>query len=456
MLLLNRRKALLGGAAAFGITTLSQHVLAARKTGPGGFSQAGLAKIPETLGHVIDSGAAIGLVTLLYRHGEIAQVNTLGMQDRESNAPMKRNTVFRIASMSKPVTVVAALTLIEQGRFALMDPIDKWIPEFANPKVLNDPTGPLNETHPASRGITVLDLMTQRSGLAYNFTSQGPLAAALTEVFVGNDRIFHPAELTVDDWLKRLSPIPLAYDPGTHWLYGHSTDVLGALVSRVSGMSLGDYLKTAIFDPLGMHDTGFWMPAEKQTRIATVYGRDPQTGARTPVSLPVSDRPLAFGSGGGGLLSTADDYLRFARMLLGKGRGGDARILSHRSVGLMTTNWLTPEQRSAPTTFGADFFAGQGFGLNLAIIDDPTRLGPAPYASRGSFSWPGAYGTSWQVDPVEDMINVYMVQNNAVLGPPSAARTAALNSAIRPARVSANAIPPVVAFTNLAYEAIDD
>jgi CubicO group peptidase (beta-lactamase class C family) len=451
--MLDRRRVLLAGAAL--AVTAPWRAFAAPKVGPGGFSQAGLAKIADTMRRYVDNGAVVGMVTLLYRHGEIAQVNAFGMQNREAGVPMRRNTIFRIASMSKPVTVVAALSLIEQGKLALTDPIDKWIPELANLQVLNNPTGPLTETHPAPRSITVLDLMTQRSGLAYNSTIQGPLSEALSEAFPPSERIFQRPDMSAEEWLRHLSPLPLAYDPGTHWLYGHSTDVLGALVSRVSGMSFGDYLKTAIFDPLDMRDTGLWMPAEKQARIATVYGREPQTGARTPVALPVSDRPLAFGSGGGGLLSTADDYLKFARMLLGKGRAGDVRVLSHRSVGLMTTNWLTPEQRSAPTAFGADFFAGQGFGLNLAIVDDPTRLGPAPYASRGSFSWAGAYGTSWQVDPVEDMINVYMVQNNAVFGAPSAARTAAFNAANRSASASANAIPAVVALTNLAYEAID-
>jgi CubicO group peptidase (beta-lactamase class C family) len=444
---LGRRALLRGGSAAFAMGLLGGPAFAAHRTGPGGFSKDALQKIPEALQGFVDHGVAIGIVTLLYRHGEIAQVNAVGQQDREANLPMKRDAIFRIASMSKPVTAAAMLTLIEQGKIGLMDPIDKWIPEFANPKVLNKPDGALKSTHPAPRGITVLDLLTHRSGLCYPFTAQGPLAAALQKDLSPEALGSNP---TFDEWLKRLSALPLAYDPGTRWNYGLSIDMAGALIQRVSGKSFGEYLKAAIFDPLGMQDTGFWLPKEKQSRLAAVYGVDFSTGKRPPVARPIPDTAPNFASGGGGLVSTADDYLKFARMLLGKGRSGDARILSHPAVERMTSNWLTPAQRAVPAMGNPDFFAGQGFGLGLSIIDDITKLGFIPFGSKGSIGWAGAYGTWWQADPAEDMVAIYMAQNAIEMNPSVKVDAKTMQAGM------AQFYKPQRDFTTLIYQAIDD
>jgi CubicO group peptidase (beta-lactamase class C family) len=402
----SRRQALAAGGG-LALTAYTPRALALPNATSGGFSPSRLAEITKSLRDYIDKGALPGVVSLIYRRGELVQENILGLQNRETPKGMARDSIFRLASMSKPITAVAALTLVEQGKIALKDPIDRWLPELANRVVLNDPSGSLTATHPATQPITVADLMTHRSGIGYYFTTQGPLSEAYKDAFPPTEVMYHPAALTVDEWLRRLSGIPLAYDPGSRWLYGQSTDVLGALIARASGMSFSDYLKEAVFDPLELWDTGLWMPKAKQARIATVYMIN-ETGPGTPLDLPVSEIPLKFGSGAGGLLSTAGDYLKFARMLLGGGSINGVRVLSHRLTTLMTTNWLTPAQRRMPTTFGADFFAQTGFGLNLEIVEERGPSGAIPYASQGSYNWPGVYGTTWEVDPHGDMAYVFM------------------------------------------------
>ena len=378
-------------------------------SGPGGFSKARLQVVTERLEPFVAKEEAVGLVTLLYRRGEIAQVNTLGWQDREAKIPMARDTIFRMASMTKPMASVAIMMLIEEGKLNLTDSVEKWLPELADRKVLRAPDGNLSDTEPASRAITVLDLLTHRSGLSYNFTADGPLAKAIAD---GLHDPLNP-DLTPDAWMKELGALPLIYQPGVRWHYGLSTDVLGVLIARVSGISFPDFLAQRIFTPLGMHDTGFHVPPEKAARVGTVYGFD-QAFKRVRDPIQPRTAPPKFASGGGGSMSTADDYLKFGRMLLGRGKLGDTRILSRRSVELMTTDWLTPAQRANPF-FGMDFWGGQGFGLGLSIVDNVARHSFGGVASKGSFSWGGAYGTWWQADPAEDMIAIYLVQNAANL-----------------------------------------
>src|SRR5581483_4908867 len=278
---------------------------------------------------------AVGLVTLLFRHGEIAQVNALGWRDREAKAPMQRDTIFRIASMTKPITGVATMMLVEEGKIALADKVEKWLPELANPKVLNAPGGPIDQTHPAARPIILSDLMTHRSGIVYDFTSTGPLNEALEKALPrGQSAKFSP-----DEWMKRLGTVPLAFDPGTRWNYGLSFDVLGVLIERISGMPFPEFLRSRIFQPLGMKDTGLFVAKEKLGRVAALYGTD-DAGKRVAAPFPSPDAPPAFASGGGALLSTADDYCRFARMLKDLGKLEGTRLLARDSVELMTTNWL--------------------------------------------------------------------------------------------------------------------
>jgi CubicO group peptidase (beta-lactamase class C family) len=391
-----------------------------------GFSAARLERTRTAMQQFVETGEVAGCVTLAWRHGEIARVDALGHRDSETLAPMTRDTLFRIASMTKPVTSVAALMLVEEGRIALDDPVSRWLPELANPRVLADPAAPLDRTEPARAPITLLDLLTHRAGFAYHFTAFGALADAYSNLFNGVDGLADPGA-----WLQRVAELPLMFQPGTRWHYGISTDVLGALIQRISGMSLEAFFRTRIFEPLAMTDTGFVVPPEKLGRLGVAYAIDPVTRERVVEEHPASSRfsnPGRFQNGGGGLVSTADEYLRFARLLLGRGRlQGDAderargpRLLSHRSVDLMRTNFLSRDQRRIPA-FGQIVWGGQGFGLGLAIVDDPAQQRTLGYRSVGSFGWPGALGTSWFADPVENMIGIMLIQRRSVEPFPMAA-----------------------------------
>ncbi|HEY8616368.1 serine hydrolase domain-containing protein [Phenylobacterium sp.] len=377
---------------------------------PGGFSPQGLAQIPATLQGFVDQGSLSGVVTLLWRQGEVVQVNTIGQRDLATGAPMTRDTLFRIASMTKPVTSAAALMLVEEGKLRLQDPITKWMPEFADMRVLKDPTGPVEDTYPAPRHITVEDLFTHRSGLAYGFTSQGPIAYAYEKTL--GPPLGTP--LTPDQWLAKLATLPLTYAPGERFHYSHATEVLGFLVARIEGKPLGEVLQQRIFGPLGMTDTGFWVAPQDRDRLAHLYRLDP--AGLTDVSFPHTDAPIAFEAGGGGLVSTADDYLKFARMLLGKGEVDGVRLLKPETVELMTANRLTDEQRSH-LFLGMPFWTAQGFGLGVSMILDPANIGFLGAGPEGSFGWPGAFGTWWQADPKNELVAIYLIQDSMPLGP---------------------------------------
>ena len=385
----------------------------------GGFSSDGLATIPAALQPVIDAGDLSGFVTLLWRKGETAQVNTLGWRDVEAKAPMTRDTLFRIASMTKPITSVAALMLLEEGKLRLDDPVTKWMPELKDLRVLKEATGPLDATVPAERDITVDDLMTHRSGLAYAFTSIGPIAQAY-EKALGSPLGTH---LTPDEWLAALGTLPLSYQPGERFHYSHATEVLGFLVGRVAGTGYHDFIMQRILKPLGMDDTDFWCPPEKRNRMAKLYRINPKTDAMEDVSLPHLPGPPEFCAGGGGLISTADDYLRFARMMLNGGELDGTRYLKPETVALMRQNRLTDAQRQVPF-MGIPFWLGQGFGLGVSVITDPEKQAWMGAGSEGSFGWPGAFGTWWQADPEEDMVMLYLIQNSMPLEPESAAQLA--------------------------------
>jgi CubicO group peptidase (beta-lactamase class C family) len=385
----------------------------------GGYSQEKLARIPQMLEAVAASGEISGFVTLIWRDGQVAQVNAVGQRDIDRHLPMTRDTLFRIASMSKPVTSVAAMMLLEQGRLSLQDPITRWAPEFANMRVLKDPAGPLDATTPAARDITVEDLLTHRSGLSYNFNSQGPVAHAY------HDALDSPvaSPLTPDEWLRELSKLPLLHPPGQQFHYGHSTDVLGFIVGRIMGTSLGQALKTLIFDPLGMADTAFWVPPEKRDRLARLYRK--VDGKLKDVSFPLKETAPAWEGGGGGLISTVDDYLKFARMMIGGGEADGVRLLKPETIALMTANRLTPAQREVPF-FGLPIWMIQGFGLGVSCIMDAERNALLGVGSKGAFGWPGAFGTWWLADPATDTILIYMIQESSMdFGPETASNTAA-------------------------------
>jgi CubicO group peptidase (beta-lactamase class C family) len=385
-----------------------------------GFVAAGLGEIAPALQKIVEAGDLSGAVTLLWRKGQIVQVNAVGQADREAGAAMQRDTLFRIASMTKPVTSVAALMLLEEGKLSLSDPIKRWLPEFADMRVLKDPTGPLDDTFPAPRDITVEDLMTHRAGLAYAFTSVGPIAQA------HEDALGSPlgTPLTPDQWLKALGGLPLSYPPGQQFHYSHATEVLGFLVARIEGKPLGEVLKTRIFRPLGMADTDFWCPPEKRGRMAKLYKMGDEPGTLEDVSLPHVDSQPVYEAGGGGLISTVDDYLKFARMLLGNGEVDGVRLLKAQTVADMRANRLTDAQRQIPF-MGLPFWLSQGFGLGLSMILDPQAHQWLGAGSKGAFGWPGAFGTWWQADPEEDLIAIYLTQDSMPLGPEAVANMSA-------------------------------
>ena len=379
---------------------------------PSGFNPEALAQVGPALQGIVAQGVLSGAVTLVWRKGEVVQVNTIGQRDVAKSLPMERDTLFRIASMTKPVTSVAIMMLVEEGKLKLSDPVTRWIPELANMQVLKAANGPLDAIEPAARDITVEDLMTHRAGLAYGFTSSGPIAYA-HEDKLGSALV---NTLTPDQWLKGLGELPLSYQPGDRFHYSHATDVLGFLVARVEGKPLGQVLKERIFDRLGMTDTAFWIPPEKRDRLARLYQAPPTDGPLKDVSLPQTDTPPAFEGGGGGLISTADDYLKFARMLLGKGEVDGVRLLKSETVDQMTANLLTDTQREHGF-LGMPFWLSQGFGLGLSMILDAEKHQWMGAGEDGAYGWPGAFGTWWQADPANEMILIYLIQDSMPLGP---------------------------------------
>src|SRR5689334_7438208 len=296
--------------------------------------------ITAAISKFVDAGSLAGAATLVWQDGKVIQAAGIGWKDIESKLPMERDTLFRIASMTKPITSTAALMLFDEGRFALNDPITRWAPEFSHMRVLRSSTGTLDQTDPAERLITFEDLLTHRSGLTYGDWHSGPIAKAYKEA-LGADI---DSELLPDDWIARLAALPLIDQPGAGFHYGHSTDLLGLLIARIENAPLGDVLKRRIFDPLGMNDTGFTVPFEKQPRRAGAYGFDDagqlykrQAGPGNSF-LPERPEGMTYASGGQGLWSTVDDYLTFAQMFLNAGTVNGVRVLQPATLKRMVTN----------------------------------------------------------------------------------------------------------------------
>ena len=338
----------------------------------------------------VDTGLLSGAVTMVWQAGNVLQVNEIGHRDVEAGLPMQRDTIFRIASMTKPVTVAAAMSMAEQGQLDLHDPVSRWLPELADMRVLDDRHGPLDATRPAMRALTVEDLMTHRSGLAYAFSVTGPIARAYAGVSLRQDS---------DAWLAEVAGLPLVHQPGDLLTYSHSTDVLGIALSRIAGKPLQEVLAERVFGPLQMTDTGFYLSPQQRRRAATMYKLDSAGRLSHDVMGPAPITAPQFPQGGGGLWSTVDDYLRFARMLLAGGEIDGIRVLSEESVRLMRTDRLTVDQKRMPF-LGMPYWQGRGFGLNLAVVTDPAQSAPlfGP-GGVGSFTWPGAYGTGGRPTP---------------------------------------------------------
>ena len=405
------------------------------------FDKAALAKAPDVLKGVIDAGDLSGAVTLIWRKGEVVQLSCQGKRDLSTGAPMQRDTLFRIASMTKPITSTAILMLMEAGKLRLDDPITKWAPEFADMKVLKDPHGALDNTVAAARDITIEDLLTHRAGLAYGFTSVGPIAHAHQRAL--GDVLNAPME--PDAWMAALGGLPLSYQPGAQFHYSHATDVLGFIAWRIGGGDFRKLLMERIFGPLGMVDTDFYILPEKRDRASVVYRQDDATGALSAVEFRRHDTPPAYCGGGGGLISTADDYLKFARMLLGEGEVDGVRLLKPETVRMMRENRLTDAQREIPF-MGMPFWNGMGFGLGLSVVLDAQQHAWMGAGSNGSFGWPGAFGTWWQADPALDMIMIFLIQNSMELGPEAVANVG------QPTRMGARLANPM--WQNAVYAAL--
>ncbi|MDB4632700.1 beta-lactamase family protein [bacterium] len=368
-----------------------------------GMSSERLKKLDAVIQAYIDRNEVAGVVTLVARRGKVVHFSALGKRDIENKAPMKEDTIFRIASMTKPITSVALMMLYEEGHFQLRDPISKWLPEFADMEVAI-PVPPQErllgryKTIPANGPITIQQVLTHTSGLsnAYRGITQPEYAKTMSDL---------PAGETAYDRLKRLAELPLNFHPGELWEYGLGTMVVGVLVEQMSGMTLDEFFRERIFKPLEMKDTHFYLPESKLHRFAALYhpGEDSKiqlTEAPTTNSRFVK-KPHTYFNGGGGLASTVRDYFRFQQMMLNDGELDGTRILSRKTVELMTVNhttdkgiWLTGP--------------GYGFGLGYSIVTD---LGPSGTPkSEGSFSWGGAHGTVFWVDPREELIGILMEQ----------------------------------------------
>lgn len=369
-----------------------------------GLSPERLQRIETAVAQSIKDQQIAGAVTMVVRRGKVAYLKAQGMQDREAGKPMPADALFRICSMTKPITSVAVMMLYEEGKFALEDPISKYLPEFKNPKVLVRPAnGGAPYTIPATREITIRDLLRHTSGLTYNWNET--LGKMYDDANVATGIMQYDG--TIADSVKRLAAQPLLFNPGERWEYSLSVDVLGRLVEVVSGMPLDQFFKTRIFEPLGMKDSYFFPPQDKVSRLATAYGMFDDKLTRFP-DKPVVDGYLTYSadypvngpkklfSGGGGLVSTAEDYARFCQMMLDKGMVNGKRLLSPKSIELMTHDQLG---RIGPE---------QGFGLGFGI--DGVKAPLDELGTPGEYGWGGFFYTQFRIDPKEQMIVIFMAQ----------------------------------------------
>jgi CubicO group peptidase (beta-lactamase class C family) len=376
-----------------------------------GISSQRLERLHAGMQRFVDQHEVGGIVTLVAREGKVVDVHAVGLQDVASKRPMRTDTIFRIASMSKPITSVAVMMLYEEGKLKLADPVSKFIPAFKSQRVVSSAEAGTASFVPVLREITIRDLLTHRSGLTYGFFDEGPVGAAYRSAGVSDGLTVTSG--TIAENVDRLAAAPLRSQPGAAWNYGLSTDVLGRLVEVVSGLPLDVFLRDRIFNPLGMIDTSFDVTEAKWSRLATVYSpestggirpmRDPETFGLTVMSpIAYYKAPKKYFSGGAGLTSTILDYARFAAMLLNGGALGNIRLLSPKTIELMTTSH-TADLRSEGL-LGAE---GQ-FGLGFRISTDLARS--ETLGSTGAYGWSGIYGTTFWVDPKEHLVAIMMVQ----------------------------------------------
>lgn len=377
-----------------------------------GISTERLDRLHRGMQAFVDRHEVSGIVTLLARDGKVVDVHAVGLQDVASNRPMKTDTIFRIASMSKPITSVAVMMLLEEGRLQLTDPISRFIPSFKDMKVVTKNDAGVETTVPARRPITIRDLLTHRSGLTYGFIDRGTVGDAYRKGGVSDG--LTSTEGTIGENVDRLAQVPLVSQPGAEYHYSLGVDVLGRLVEVVSGTTFEVFLRDRIFKPLQMVDTGFAVAEDQWSRFATVYSPDPGGNTVRPMKDPetfgtTNMSPMAFYkmpkkyfSGGAGLVSTAQDYARFAQMLLNGGELDGVRLLSPKTIELMTTS------HTSDLPAGSAGGPGANFGLGFRVATD---LGATQtLGSAGSYGWSGIYGTTFWVDPQEKFVAIMMVQ----------------------------------------------
>ena len=399
-----------------------------------GLSSARLSRMHDFMAGYVERGEVPGLITLVSRRGEV-HIDAIGTQGLGDSRPMGRDTIFRISSMTKPITAVATMILVEECKLRLDEPVDALLPELAERQVLKRLDGPLADTIPAKRPITVRDLLTFRMGFGQMMVPPDayPITQAANEQQIGMGPPSPSMMPAPDEWMRRLGRLPLMHQPGEQWMYNTGSDVLGVLIARASGQPFETFLRERIFEPLGMKDTGFSVPATSLDRLATSYMPDPASGKLVVYDEAANSqwsRPPAFPSGAGGLVSTIDDYLAFGQMMLSQGKYGNERILARLSVEVMTTDQLTPEQK-AVSSLVPGFFDNHGWGFGVSIVTRRDDIASVP----GRYGWDGGLGTSWYSDPREEMIIILMTQC---------------------AWTSPSPPPPNVCFWTLAYQAIDD
>jgi CubicO group peptidase (beta-lactamase class C family) len=368
-----------------------------------GFSSERLGRLDSGMKSLVDGKKVAGMVTMLARHGKIVEEKTYGYADVASRKPMQKDTIVRIYSMTKPITGIAMMMLYEEGKWKPSDPISRYIPEFRDLKVYSgvDKDGKPTFDKPG-HAPTMGELMSHTAGFTYGFFGSTPV-----------DKMYQEAQIlsapNLQEFIERVAKLPLLYQPGEAWVYSVSVDIQGYLVEKLSGKSFPDFLRERIFLPLGMKDTAFYVPSEKLDRVASTYQGDAAPGTEMPRDPGIS-QPPGLPSGGGGLYSTAGDYLRFAQMLLNGGELNGVRLVAPSSIELMRTNHISDEVKNA-RKFGIGFYQmqpGLGFGYDFAILEDPLKLGSS--AGKGSFLWDGVAGTWFWVDPTNDVVFVGIIQ----------------------------------------------
>jgi CubicO group peptidase (beta-lactamase class C family) len=368
-----------------------------------GFSPERLKLLDAGMKSLIDSKKLAGMVTVLARHGKVVEEKTYGYADVASQKPMQKDTIVRIYSMTKPITGIAMMMLYEEGKWKPSDPISRYIPEFRDLKVYSgvDKDGKPTFDKPG-HAPTMGELMSHTAGFTYGFFGSTAV-----------DKMYQEAQLlnapTLQEFIERVAKLPLLYQPGEGWVYSVSVDIQGYLVEKLSGKPFADFLHERIFLPLGMKDTGFYVPAEKLERVASVYQGDAAAAAAMPKDAGIS-QPPGLPSGGGGLYSTAVDYLRFAQMVLNGGELNGVRLVAPSSIELMRANHVPDEVKNA-RKFGIGLYQmqpGLGFGYDFAILEDPLKLGST--AGKGTFLWDGVAGTWFWIDPANDLVFVGIIQ----------------------------------------------